>query len=84
MGYDHAHLAWTVVQQALILVGAASLAGLLLALVTYAALVDATNLPIRMTAARVGGVFALTVALSVAASLFALRRLRAADPADLF
>lgn len=73
-----------VFQQALVLVLAGFLAGLAIAFVMYDVMADATHLPIRMEAARVGLVFALTVAMCAVSSLLALRRLQAADPADLF
>jgi putative ABC transport system permease protein len=41
-------------------------------------------LPLEMTWPRALGVLALTVAMCVASALIALRRVRAADPADVF
>jgi putative ABC transport system permease protein len=84
LGYHHRALVRVGVEQALILVGAAFVAGLALALLVYTALAGATNLPIQMTLPRVVGVLVAAVGLSAAASLVALRRVRAADPADLF
>ena len=43
-----------------------------------------TNLPMLMTPARIIGVFALTVAMCMGSGALAARRLRSADPAEVF
>jgi putative ABC transport system permease protein len=84
LGYGETAIFGVVVRQALTLVVVAVTGGFAAAVVLYGGLVEATHLPIRMTAARALGVFVTTVGLSAVAAFLALRRLRAADPADLF
>ena len=62
----------------------ASTLGFLLALPVYGLLTRATHLPVTMTLGRAVGVIALAAALAMASTLIAVRRLRSADPADLF
>lgn len=84
IGFAHAVLLRVVLQQALILSGLAFAMGFALSLVVYHILIAATNLPIVMTATRALLVFGVTLGLAMTAALLASRRLRAADPADLF
>jgi putative ABC transport system permease protein len=84
IGHTHGALVRVVLQHALILTGLAVTVGFLLTLPVYALLVRATYLPVSMTIGRGVGVVVLAVALAIASSLLAIRRLRSADPADLF
>ena len=45
---------------------------------------DATRLPLEMSAQSALAVFALTVAMCAGSGMMALRKLRAADPAEVF
>ena len=45
---------------------------------------DATRLPLEMTVNSAIGVFALTIVMCAGSGLMALRKLKAADPADVF
>ncbi len=84
IGFSYGVLFRVVLHQGLILAGLASVLGFALSLLVYHMLVTATNLPIVMTATRVLVVFAVTIGLAMTAAVLASRRLRAADPADLF
>ena len=84
LGYADRTLAWMVVQQAFALIGAALAVGLVLATIVCAIIVATVHLPVAMTPGRGLGVAAIALALGVAIALTVLRRLRAADPADLF
>ena len=45
---------------------------------------NATHLPITMTVTRAALVFGLTIAMCAASGMVATRKLRAADPAEVF
>jgi putative ABC transport system permease protein len=45
---------------------------------------DATNLPLELTLDKAGMVLGLTVVMCVIAGLLAMRKVRSADPADVF
>lgn len=84
MGYSHARLRRFVLAEAGILVALGFVPALCLALGSFALVQHWTLLPISMSAGLVAGVGALTLAMSVAAALLCLRRLRRADPAELY
>jgi putative ABC transport system permease protein len=58
--------------------------GLLIAAALYAITFRATMLPIEMTTVRVLSVLAMTVGMCSISAMFALRKLRSADPAEIF
>ena len=84
MGYEFGYLFWVVVWQAVYL----SIAGFALGLVGSLGLYELTKLaaklPIGMTWERVGEVFGLTVGMCVLSGLLAVRKVKTADPAELF
>ena len=84
LGYTDRGLAWVVLGQSFALIGAALGVGLGLATIICAVIVAMVHLPVAMTPGRGLGVSAIAFALGIGISLLALRRLRAADPADLF
>jgi putative ABC transport system permease protein len=84
MGYADRHLYFVVFQQAFLLSIFGFPLGLALAEVVYALARDATHLPIVMTGQRVLIVLALTVGMSAASCLIAMRKLQKADPAECF
>jgi len=84
IGYDDRSVARIVVQQGLAISFAGYAPAVLLALWIYRVTRRATHLPMFMTGGRIGGVLFLTLAMSVASGWLALRKLRAANPADLF
>jgi heterocyst specific transport system permease protein len=84
MGYSDRQLHAVVLEQALILSVIGFPIGLILAQALYIGARNATHLPIEMTAARVSMVFGSAVLMCVLSGSMALRRLRSADPADVF
>lgn len=84
MGYDDGSLARIVLQQALALGALGYGVGLPLALGMYAVTREAAHMPMYMTPARAGGVLAGVIAISIVSAWLSARKLRAADPAELF
>ena len=84
MGFSDLRLFLVVIRQALILTVLGFPPGLLVAATLYALTVRATMLPIEMTTARVIFVLVMTLGMCTVSALFALRKLRSADPAEIF
>jgi putative ABC transport system permease protein len=91
IGYDNAYLAYTVLYQSVLLALLGYVPGLLVAFGLYFVASKGAGITIGIPAektpiliARCLMVLVLTVGLCVVSGLFALRKLRAADPADLF
>lgn len=84
MGYTNRHLAAVVLREASLLAVLGFVPGLGIALVLYAVTTEATRLPLHMTPGRAAGVFLLTLAMCGVSALMALRKVRAADPAEVF
>lgn len=84
MGYTNGYLSRLVIQEAFILAFLGYLPGFLLVLWLYQSAGEATRLPIEMTPERGALVLALTVGMCVISGMLALRKVRAADPADVF
>ena len=84
IGYHDRAVATIVVQQGFAISLASYAPALLLSIWIYRVTRSATLLPMGMTVGRVGGVLFLTLAMSAASGWLALRKLRAANPADLF
>jgi putative ABC transport system permease protein len=84
MGYGSGYLALVVLQQAVLLAVFGCLPGLLVALVLYAVAHRSTGIPITMDIQRAVTVFLLTVVMCSLSGVLALRKVRSADPADLF
>jgi putative ABC transport system permease protein len=84
MGYEFGYLFRVVVWQAVYLSVAGYALGLAGSLGLYEAAKAAAKLPIWMTWGRVGVVFGLTVGMCVVSGLLAVRKVKTADPADLF
>ncbi len=84
MGYPHRFFLGIVFEEAVILGAIGFVPGLILSLGIYAAMAQATGLPVTMTADRAAMIFVGTVLACAASGALATRRLRAADPADLF
>lgn len=84
MGFSDLRLFLVVIRQALILTALGFPPGLLIAWALYILTFRATMLPIEMTAVRVVFVFVLTTAMCSVSAIFALRKLRTADPAEIF
>ena len=84
MGYTDRYLFGVVFQEALILALLGFVPGMLLSLGLYRIASDATKLPLEMTGSVAAGVFVLTLVMCVVSGGVAQRRLRAADPAEIF
>ena len=84
MGYQAGYLVRVIMWQAGLLAVAGFFPGLLAALGLYALTRQEARIPINMTANRAVFVLLLTVVMCLCSGLLALRKLRSADPADLF
>ncbi len=84
MGYTNGFLSRVVLGEALLLAVIGFVPGLGLSLLVYSQASAATNLPVVMTEARAGLVLLLTIAMCAGSGLLALRKLRSADPAEVF
>jgi putative ABC transport system permease protein len=84
MGYDQRYLSTIVLQQATILGALSYVPGLAVSLFLYEVTRSYARVPIDMTVTRAVMVFLLAVAMCCVSGLFSLRKLRSADPADLF
>jgi putative ABC transport system permease protein len=84
MGYTDFYLLTVVFQEALILSIVGFFPGMLAAVGLYTMTRNATNLPLLMTVARATTVLVLTMIMCTISGAIAVRKLRAADPADMF
>ena len=84
MGYTNRYLAGVVFQEAVILAVVGFVLGLGVSVWLYDTAAEATRLPIAMTPERAVGVLALTIAMCCISGLIALRKVRSADPAEIF
>lgn len=84
MGYTNGYLTGVVLQESLILSLLGFVPALITALVLYALATAGSGLPIEMTFGRAGLVFVLTVVMCFVSGLLAMRKLKQADPADIF
>jgi len=84
MGYQDIYLLGVVFQEAIILAILGFIPGYMISVGLYSLTRSATNLPLFMTLARAISVFFLTIVMCLASGGIAMRKLRAADPADIF
>ncbi len=84
MGYTDFYLLTVVFQEALILSIVGFFPGMFAAVGLYTMTRNATNLPLLMTVARATTVLILTMIMCIVSGAIAVRKLRAADPADMF
>jgi putative ABC transport system permease protein len=84
IGYTNRYLSGVVLQEAGILALAGYLPGMLVTWVAYRALTHLTGMPLELSPGRAGLVFALTAGMCAASGLLAVRRVKTADPADVF
>ena len=84
MGYTNRALSRLVLEEAAILATLGFAPGLLVALLLYRVTAEATRLPLAMTPERALAVLFLTLAMCGIAALVALRKIRSADPAEIF
>ncbi len=84
MGFGDRFLLGIVMRQGLILALLGFFPGLLLAIVVYSVMRYVTQIPIEMTTARAIGIFVLTLLMCLLSGAVTVRKLRDADPADVF
>ncbi len=84
LGYSNGFLTAIVLHQGVLLGTLGFLPGLAISVLLYRTAAAATRLPIHLTWARGIGVLLLTVAMCGASAMLAVRRVRSADPADVF
>jgi putative ABC transport system permease protein len=84
MGYTDWFLIVVVIEEALILSVIGFPMGFFLAQGLYKVSRDATHLPLFMTMPRALMVFALTIGMCCGAGLLAIKKLKTADPAEVF
>jgi putative ABC transport system permease protein len=84
MGYPHRFFLSIVFEEAVILGVLGFVPGVLLAMGIYTAMASVTGLPVEMSATRGVLVFTGTILACAASGALATRRLRGADPAELF
>jgi putative ABC transport system permease protein len=84
MGYRNYYLMGVVFQEALFLAVLGYIPGSLISVGLYGLTRGATNLPLFMTTARAIQVLILTIVMCTISGAIAMRKLQAADPADIF
>jgi putative ABC transport system permease protein len=84
MGYSNRFLSNVVLQEAAALAVLGYLPGVAITLGLYRITADATRLPLELGGARALVVFVLTLAMCGGAASMALRKVRSADPAEVF
>jgi putative ABC transport system permease protein len=84
MGYTNRNLFAVVFQEATLLAVLGFTPGLALSAYLYRFTENATRLPMRMSLGLIGAVLLLTVAMCCVSGAIALRKVRTADPAEVF
>jgi putative ABC transport system permease protein len=84
IGYRNGYLFHVILWQASLLALVGFFPGLIASLGIYELTRQAARIPINMTASRAALVLLLTVVMCLCSGLLAIRKLRSADPADLF
>jgi putative ABC transport system permease protein len=84
MGYRNAYLFSVVLQESIILSLLGYVPGIAVTLGLYSVSTAATGLPLHMTAERAIFVLILTLAMCSISGAMALRKVRSADPAEIF
>jgi len=84
LGYDTAFVYGIVVRQALLFSGLGFIPAFFFAMGLYFLLRTQAMVPVRMELTRVIGVLVLTSVMGLSATFLAIRKLRRADPAELF
>jgi len=84
MGYSNAFLSRLVLSEAVVLAVLGFVPGYACSLLVYTQAREATNLPVLMTPDRGVMVLVLTVSMCAVSALLAMRKLRSADPAEVF
>jgi putative ABC transport system permease protein len=84
IGYRNHYFVLVIFQEAIIIGILGYLPGVSITMLLYHLAAQATNLPIIMTTSRAIFVLVLTIIMCIISGLISVRRLNAADPADIF
>jgi putative ABC transport system permease protein len=84
IGFADRFLLWLIMKQAFLLSLIGYVPGSLLAVAFYQVIKRGTGIPVTPTWSRAGGLLVATCVMCVLGGVMATRRLRAADPADMF
>lgn len=84
MGYQDRALSWIVIQESAILSLFGFIPGVVLSMLVYSISGHATHLPVKMTLLRLVVVYLLTAIMCMISGSLAMRKLRSADPAEIF
>jgi len=84
MGYPNRYLVRLVIEESLILSILGFLPGIVISHFVYGFSQAATQLPLQMTLPRAFGVYFLTLGMCALSAILAARRLKSADPAEIF
>jgi len=84
MGYGMSYLVGVVLQESVILAVLGYVPGFLISLLLYQVAASATRLPLGMSLERGLAVLTLTVGMCAVSALMAVRKMRSADPAEIF
>ena len=84
LGYSDRYISGVVLRESLWLSLLGFFVGLAIGWPLYVALESQTGLPLKITLTRAGLIFGLTVAMCMLSGFLALRRVRTADPAEVF
>lgn len=84
MGYSNTYISFVVGSEALILACLGYIPGLSLSFWLFKVCRDATEVPMQLTPPLAVGVFVLTVAMCALSGAIAVRKVKQADPADVF
>ena len=84
IGYPNHRLVSIVVQEALILATLGYLPGYITSFIFYNFVADSTGIQMRLTLSLALLIMSLTLLMSIISGLFAVRRLRSCDPAEIF
>ncbi|QLE58044.1 ABC transporter permease DevC [Nostoc sp. TCL26-01] len=84
IGYTHKYLLTVILQEALLLACLGYMPGWVFAMFMYQTARQATLLPVFMSYDRAISVLILTIIMCIVSGTIAVRKLRSADPADIF
>jgi putative ABC transport system permease protein len=84
MGYTHGFLVAVVMREAALLAMLGYVPAILVTWLIYSQAAAATHLPIAFSIERIIGVFALTIFMCCASAMLAIRKLKSAEPADIY
>jgi putative ABC transport system permease protein len=84
MGYPNSYLFSVVLQEAVLLAVLGYIPGLLICTALYRFTENATRLPMKMTPQLGVLVVVLTIVMCAVSGMIALRKVRSADPAEIF